>query len=174
MITKFNPKNIAMSNNFTPSISHPIISMLKYRRVIIKLNYMKNSKIIIASGPVIVEDNKVLLNISSGDNFWKFCGGRVENFDDNLMEAAKREAREEMGIGIKILDENPFLLHTTKDAEDGKKVDIILVHYLAKRIGEMTPGDDTQEWKWIPLSGLEAEDLAPNIMPVLDYFGFIE
>ncbi len=38
---------------------------------------MKNTKIMIASGPVIVEDDKVLLNISSGDTFWNFCGGKI-------------------------------------------------------------------------------------------------
>ena len=134
---------------------------------------MKNTKIMIASGPVIVEDNKVLLNISSDDAFWKFCGGKTKE-DEDLQETAHRRAKEEMGIEIEILDENPFILHTTKILEDGEKIDVILVHYLAKRIGEITPGDDIGEWKWIPLAELEAEDLAPNIMPVLDYFGFIE
>jgi len=33
-------------------------------------------KIIIASGPVIVENNKVLLNQHGDTEFWKFCGGR--------------------------------------------------------------------------------------------------
>jgi len=34
-------------------------------------------KIIIASGPVIVENNKVLLNQHGDTDFWKFCGGKV-------------------------------------------------------------------------------------------------
>ena len=33
------------------------------------------SQIIITSGSVIVENNKVLLNKDKKDNFWKFCGG---------------------------------------------------------------------------------------------------
>lgn len=37
-------------------------------------------KIIIASGPVIVENNKVLLNQHGDTEFWKFCGGQVENY----------------------------------------------------------------------------------------------
>lgn len=48
-------------------------------------------KIIIASGPVIVEDGKVLLNQHGDTTFWKFCGGRVENFDASLVENARRE-----------------------------------------------------------------------------------
>ncbi|MCX6762049.1 MAG: NUDIX hydrolase [Candidatus Moranbacteria bacterium] len=129
-------------------------------------------KIIIASGPVIVEDNKVLLNQHGDTEFWKFCGGKVENYETTLIENAKREVMEEMGIEIEILDEKPFLIHTTKETADGT-IDVILVHYLAKRIGEITPGADIREWKWIPLSELEKENLAPNILPTLKHFGFI-
>jgi len=130
-------------------------------------------KIIIASGPVIVEDNKVLLNQHGDTEFWKFCGGKVEDFDDNLIETAKREAREEMGIGIEILDENPFLLHTLKKSPQGD-TDVILAHYLAKRIGEITPGDDIRKWDWINIDKLEKESLAPNVITTLTHFGFIK
>lgn len=130
-------------------------------------------KIIIASGPVIVEDNKVLLNQHGDTEFWKFCGGRVEDFDDNLIETAKREAREEMGIGIEILEENPFIFHTTKETTEGK-IDVVLIHYLARKIGEIIPGNDIQKWKWINIDYLEKEDLAPNIIPTLKHFGFVK
>ena len=133
---------------------------------------MKNPKIIIASGPIIVEDNKVLLDISGDDNFWKFCGGKVKE-NENLKDTATRRAKEEMGLEIEILDENPFLLHTTKE-KDGSKIDVILVHYLAERIGEISPGEDIREWKWVPIEELENENLAPNIMPTLKHFGFIK
>lgn len=71
-------------------------------------------KIIIASGPVIVENNKVLLDQHGDTTFWKFCGGKVEDFETDLIENARREVKEEMGIDIEILDEKPFLLHTKK------------------------------------------------------------
>ncbi|MDX9913382.1 MAG: NUDIX hydrolase [Candidatus Moranbacteria bacterium] len=130
------------------------------------------SKIFIVSGPVIIEDNKVLLDISGDDNFWKFCGGKTKE-TESLQETAARRAREELGIEIEILDENPFLLHTTKETPEGNS-NVILVHYLAKRIGEITSGEDIREWKWISIDELENENLAPNIMPTLDYFGFIK
>src|SRR3989339_444238 len=105
------------------------------------------SKIILASGPVIVENNQVLLNISSKDNFWKFCGGRPKE-NENLQETAKRRVKEEMGIDIKIINDQPFLMHTKND-EGG---DVILVHFLAKHIGEIKSGKD--------------------VIPALKYFGF--
>ncbi|MCK9439247.1 MAG: NUDIX hydrolase [Patescibacteria group bacterium] len=129
------------------------------------------SKIIIASGPVIVENNKVLLNKHGDDEFWKFCGGRVEENEVNLMEVAKREVKEEMGLEIEIMNHDPYFFYTEKEVE-GTKVSVILVHFLAKRIGDIIPGDDIREWRWIDIDDLDKENLAPNIKPSLKYFGF--
>ena len=128
-------------------------------------------KIIIASGPVIVENNRVLLNKHGDTPFWKFCGGKVKDFDTNLIENAKREVYEEMGIEIKILDNEPFFTFTRKE-KDSKEIDIILVHFLAKRIGEIKPGTDIREWGWHDLQKLPT-DLGPNITPTLKYFKFL-
>jgi len=129
------------------------------------------SKIIIASGPVIVENNRVLLNKHGDDEFWKFCGGRVEEGETNLKEAAIREVKEEMGLDIEILNNNPYFFYTEKEKE-GENLSVNLVHFLAKRIGEVVPGKDIKEWRWIDIQDLDKEDLAPNIKPVLKYFGF--
>jgi 8-oxo-dGTP pyrophosphatase MutT (NUDIX family) len=130
------------------------------------------AKIIIASGPVIVEGGKVLLDKSGDDNFWKFCGGKVEDSDINLVETAKRRVKEEMGIEAEIVGKIPFLMYVQKPGDES--VDVLLVHYLAKRVGEIKPGADIREWIWLPLEGIEArQDLAPNILPALKHFGLI-
>ncbi|OGI16468.1 MAG: hypothetical protein A2Z52_00780 [Candidatus Moranbacteria bacterium RBG_19FT_COMBO_42_6] len=128
------------------------------------------AKIIIASGPVIVENNKVLLNQHGDTSFWKFCGGRVEDFDTDLIENARREVKEEMGIEIAVLDESPFIMHTVKKTPEGN-IDVILVHYLAERVGEIVPGPDIRKWDWFDLKNLP-ENLGPNILPALKHFGF--
>ncbi|MFA5777181.1 MAG: NUDIX domain-containing protein [Parcubacteria group bacterium] len=128
-------------------------------------------KIIIASGPVIVENNKVLLDQHGDTNFWKFCGGRVEN-DWGLIETAHKRPKEELGIDIEILDENPFISYAVKENPEGK-MDVILVHFLAKRIGEIKPGKDIREWNWFDLDNLP-ENLGPNIIPALKHFNFIK
>lgn len=130
-------------------------------------------KIIIASGPVIVENNKVLLVKHGDDNFWKFCGGRVEENETNLKETAQREVKEEIGIEIEVLNNNPYLLHVEKEV-DGELVSVILAHFLAKRIDELFPGDDIREWRWLDIDDLDKENLAPNIKPTLEYFGFLK
>ncbi|KKQ45817.1 MAG: hypothetical protein US63_C0010G0014 [Candidatus Moranbacteria bacterium GW2011_GWC2_37_8] len=129
--------------------------------------------IIIASGPVIVENNTVLLNIHGDTDFWKFCGGKIENYSITLAENAKIKAKEEMGIDIRIIDAKPFILYTKKSTTE-KDLDVILVHFLAKRIGDISPDKDIKKWRWIPTSDLKNEKLAPNILPTLKHFGFIK
>jgi len=130
------------------------------------------AKIIIASGPVIVEDGKVLLDKDKKENLWKFCGGKVKENDSDLQSTARKRALEEMGINIDILDETPFVMYLKREI-DGKLFDVLLVHYLAKRINEISPGEETSEWNWFDVNDLP-ENIGPNIIPALKYFGFLK
>jgi len=123
---------------------------------------------IVASGPVIIEKGKVLLNKHGNDAFWKFLGGRVENFDFSdtnnfLEEACRREVKEEMGFDIKIIKPlKPMMVPKPGDSETW----VILIHYLAKRIGKIKLGADIREAKWFDIDNLPP-DCAPNIKPVI-------
>ncbi len=128
--------------------------------------------IIIAAGPVLVEGRAVLLNKHGDTSFWKFCGGRLEQFDQSLKEGCRREVKEEMGIELEFLSDEPYLFYTKKDTAAGQ-FDIILVHYLARRIGEIVLGADIREWTWLPFDRLDDDELAPNIKPVLKHFGLL-
>lgn len=133
-------------------------------------------KIIIASGPVIVKDNKVLLDLSGQDNFWKFIGGKVKDLDsESLPQVAIRRAKEELGIDIFIKNPEPFIMHTTKE-KDGQTINIILVHYLAEMSSDaqIVLGEGVRESAWLDLYTLVNDNtLAPNILPTLRHFGFI-
>jgi ADP-ribose pyrophosphatase YjhB (NUDIX family) len=129
-----------------------------------------NQRIMVASGPVIIEDNKILLNKSGEDNFWKFCGGRIGE-NENLTETAKRRVKEEMGLDIEITNPTPFLMYTKKP--NNPEIDVILVHFLAKKLNEVKPGEMVKEWDWFDIENLP-KDLAPNILPTLKHFSFIK
>ncbi|MFA4830994.1 MAG: NUDIX hydrolase [Patescibacteria group bacterium] len=117
----------------------------------------------IASGPVIIEDNKVLLNREQKDNGatqWLFPGGEVEDFDKSLEDACRREVKEEMGIDVEIIKPlKPVMLK-----KDGRV--IILIHYLAKKIGEIKPGEDIVEWGWFDINNLP-DNCAPNVVEII-------
>lgn len=123
-----------------------------------------------ASGPVIVENDKVLLDRDYKEDFWKFCGGKIKE-DESLVDTAKRRSKEELGIEIEILNENPFFTYAIKETPEGKS-DVILVHFLAKRIGEIKPGEDIKKWGWFDFDNLP-ENLGLNIIPALKHFRFI-
>lgn len=128
--------------------------------------------IIIVSGPVIIEGRTVLVNKHGDTSFWKFCGGRTEVSDKSLKESCLREVKEEMGIGLEFLSEEPYFFYTKKDTPESS-VDVILVHYLAKKVGEIEPAADIREWTWLPIDRIEDGELAPNIKPALMHFGLL-
>ena len=124
---------------------------------------------VIASGPVIIEKEKVLLDKNSVDSFWKFPGGKSELSDladaeHSLETAACRKAKEELGLDIEIL--RPLKPMMLKKPSDENTI-VVLIHWLSKRIGEVVPGGDTVEWAWHSITNLPA-DCAPNIKPVIE------
>lgn len=122
---------------------------------------------IMASGPVIIEDGKVLLNKEKkGEKIspWFFPGGEVEEFDITLEEACIREAKEEMGINVHIIKPlRPILIPRPEQPDQL----VILIHFLAKRSGEITPGDNVVDWAWHDIHNLP-DDCAPNVSLVIN------
>jgi 8-oxo-dGTP pyrophosphatase MutT (NUDIX family) len=116
-------------------------------------------RIVIASGPVIIEKGKVLLDKHGKDKFWKFPGGRIRK-RETLEECAIKRAKEELGISVKLTKPlKPMILWKEGDI-------IILIHYLAKRKGQIKPGKHVREYKWFDIKKLP-KDTGPNINPVL-------
>lgn len=123
---------------------------------------------IIASGPVIIEDNKVLLNREKKSDgresqFFMFPGGTMDDFNSTLEEVCKKEVKEELGIEIQIIKP----LRTLWVNRPDKNTYAILVHYLAKRIGEIKPGPETIEWGWFDINNLP-ENCAPNVYEIIN------
>ncbi|MFH1789464.1 MAG: NUDIX hydrolase, partial [bacterium] len=106
--------------------------------------------IIICSGPVIIENQRVLLIKERKRNEitpWFFPGGKVES-NESYEDACIREAKEETGLDVKILKQ----LQTLEDTVDNVKIQ--LVHFLAKRKGEVKPGPTVCEWAWHDINNL--------------------
>ena len=117
------------------------------------------SKFVIASGPVIIEKGKVLLDKHGKDNFWKFPGGTIKR-SETLEECAKKRAREELGINVELVKPlKPIMIWRRNKT-------IILIHYLAKRKGKIKHASHIRECRWIPINNLP-KDVGPNIKPIL-------
>lgn len=136
--------------------------MAEFKKYNAKGKEGQNLEITIASGPVIIENEKVLLVKHGKDDFWKFPGGKV-NDNNSFSQNAIREANEELGIEV-VLSGEPFVLAFTKDNEY-----VILIHYLAQRSGDISPASDIKEWQWFDVNDLP-NDCAPNIAAAVQHF----
>ncbi len=124
---------------------------------------------IIVAGPVIIEDGKVLLNKEQkpyGITPWFFPGGKVENFDEPLENSCRQEVKEEMGIDVDIIRPMKTILARQTGNPNAYN---ILVHYLARRIGEIKPAENITEWGWFDINALPS-DCAPNVIKIIQEY----
>ncbi len=121
---------------------------------------------IIASGPVIIEHGKLLVNKDNKDEFYKLPGGTVEEKDENLEQTCHRETREENNGLIKIMKPlHPMILW--KNPQTEKSMCIVLIHYKAilQNKKDLKPIPPIQEVKWLSIKDIKAGKyhVAPNI-----------
>ncbi len=122
-------------------------------------------KTIIASGPVIIEEGKLLVNKDDKDDFYKLPGGTVEQGDD-LIGACKRETKEEVNGEIEIIKPlNPMIIY--KNPQTDEEMTIMLIHYLAKlkNKDELKPIEPIKEVEWLDITEIKDDKhkVAPNI-----------
>ena len=122
-------------------------------------------KFIIASGPVIIEKGKLLVNKDDKDDFYKLPGGTVEQ-GDSLQEACIREAKEENNADVEIIKPlNPMIIY--KNPQTGEKMTIILIHFLAKLLNKdkIKPILPIKETRWLDIQEIKQGmyNVAPNI-----------
>ena len=122
-------------------------------------------KTIIASGPIIIKEGKLLVNHDEKDDFYKLPGGTIregESFEEACVNATKRENNVEIKI-IKPL--SPMILW--ENPQTGEKMKIILIHYLAELLNEedIKPMEPTKEVKWLDIEEIKNGDhkVGPNI-----------
>lgn len=125
---------------------------------------------IVASGPVIIHDGKLLLDKDEKDDFYKFIGGKIkegESFEERCIKRAKEEINAEIEI-IKPL--SPIVLWENPQTKE--PMQIILIHYLSKlknpdKINALPP---IKEFKWIKISDIKSGkfSVAPNVKILIE------
>ena len=113
-------------------------------------------RIIIASGPVIIEKGKLMVNKDDKDDFYKLPGGTIEEGIEDLEKACHREVKEENNAEIRIIEPlHPMILW--KNPQTKEKMVILLIHYLAKLKNKkgIKPIPPIKEIKWLPLKEIK-------------------
>ncbi|GEM_PF-349055 len=130
-----------------------------------------NIKSIVASGPVIIQDGKLLVDKDLKDDFYKIPGGTIEPDTEDLEEACHRKVGEEIGARIEILKPlHPMIIW--KNPQTKEKMAILLIHYLAKlknpeEIKAIAP---IQGIRWLDIEEIKQgnHNVAPNIKFLID------
>lgn len=122
-------------------------------------------KTIIASGPVIIEDGKLLVNKDDKDDFYKLTGGTIKE-NETLQESCIRRTKEEVNAKIEII--KPLTPHILwENPQTKEKMTIVLIHYLAKLLNkqEINPIPPIQEIQWLDIEEIKQNkhNVAPNI-----------
>lgn len=125
-----------------------------------------NMKSVVASGPIIIENGKLMVNKDLKDDFYKLPGGSVEPDTEDLEEACHRQTRTENNAEIEILKPlHPMIIW--KNPQTGEKMAILLIHYLARLLNkdQVKPIHPVQEVTWLDIQEIKEgkHNVAPNI-----------
>lgn len=112
-------------------------------------------KYLVASGPVIIENGKLLVDKDDKDDFYKLPGGSIREGTEDLEDACHRKVKEEINGEIEIIKPmHPKILWENPQTKE--KMTIVLVSYLAKLKNkkDIKPLPPTKEIKWLDLKDI--------------------
>lgn len=117
---------------------------------------------ITAVGVAVFKGDNVLLikrNKPPKSFEWSIPGG-AQDLGEKLKDTARREVSEEAGISIKnirLIDAVDFI---KKDESNAVEYHYSLIDYMAEyESGDLTPGDDAIDCKWVALDDLDQYNL---------------
>jgi ADP-ribose pyrophosphatase YjhB (NUDIX family) len=117
---------------------------------------VEKMKTIIVSGPVIIQDEKLLVDKDDKDDFYKLPGGTIKESEENLEEACHRRVKEEINGKIKIIKPlHPQVLWENPQTKE--KMAILLISYKAELLNkdDIKPIEPTKEIKWLDLKEID-------------------
>lgn len=125
----------------------------------------------------IVFKNKVLLRMHDKYGIWCSVGGHIE-LDEDPIQAAHREVKEEVGLDIEILgknvpkfDDDNFTIMTPPEYLGRHRTSpthehIVHVYFAttqSEKVVDSKSEHERSETKWVTMKDLQTMDLVPNI-----------
>ena len=131
----------------------------------------------VAVGAIVVKDERVLLvrrGQPPSEGLWAIPGGRVE-LGETLQEAAEREINEETGLRIRAGKPVYTFDVIVRDDSGRVRFHYVIADLLADYVsGELQPGDDVCEARWIgpgELGGLPINQTTLEVLEEILRFG---
>jgi len=119
---------------------------------------------IVGVGAVILQEGKLILvkrRAEPGKGRWSIPGGTV-HLGEKVRDATIREAREESGLEVEIVDERPLDAFDSIITDDRGRTQyhFTLLEFLARpKGGTLKAAEDASEARWVPLEEVKKYDL---------------
>ena len=133
------------------------------------------SKPFVGVGALIKRNDEILIvkrGNEPGKGLWSVPGGLVET-GETLIEAVKREVKEETGLKIKVLKLIDVLENIVRDENGKVRFHYVLIDFLAEPIGgKLTPKSDILDAKWVRISDLDKFKVTNTLRKLLKKLTF--
>jgi 8-oxo-dGTP diphosphatase len=120
---------------------------------------------LVGVGAVIVQNHRVLLILRGQPPLlgeWSLPGGVLE-CGETLREAVVREAHEETGLAIEVVEMLGVYERVIRNDEGRVRYHFVLIDFLCRPIGgDLKAGSDAADVRWFMRNELPALNLAPD------------
>jgi ADP-ribose pyrophosphatase len=124
----------------------------------------------VAVGAIVSRDGRVLLVRRArppSEGQWAIPGGRVE-LGETLQEAAEREVKEETGLSIRAKQPVYTFDVVLRDEAGRVRFHYVIVDLQGEYVsGDLVPGDDALEARWVAAEELDELPVNPTTLQVL-------
>jgi 8-oxo-dGTP diphosphatase len=126
------------------------------------------SQPVVGVGVVIVDCGRLVLVRRGAEpalGKWSFPGGAVE-LGEAVRDAAVREAREECGLDVELVDDVPMDVYDVLRVDEGGRLryHYVLLEFLARpKEGVLKATSDVTDVRWVPLEEVEKYDLTESV-----------
>ena len=119
---------------------------------------------LVGVGAIIISEGKMILvkrGVEPGKGKWSIPGGLVE-LGETVRDAVVREAKEETGLDVEIVEDRPIDAFGNIDIDEkgSLRYHYILIQFLTRpKSGTLKPSSDVLDAKWVPMEEVEKYDL---------------
>ncbi len=126
----------------------------------------------------VVNKNKVLLRMHDKFNAWLSVGGHIE-LDEDPMQAAIREVKEEVGLEIELVGHKPVIkdesnykhlispFYVDRHQVNNTHEHVIFVYFARAKtdiVSQSTMEHERAETRWVTKEELKSMNLFPNVL----------
>jgi len=126
---------------------------------------------VLAVAAIIVDNGEILLVKRANEparGKWSPPGGVVE-LGESLVDAVKREVREECGLEVQVDRLLDVVEVVRRDSKGRIRFHYVILDYLAHPTGgELRPGEDASEVRWIPLRELGNYEITHSLRELVE------